>query len=92
MVPCTFVYAKLCVHKTVMVGDNLHRLIYNLLIAIVFSLHLLLSVNSKKIPVEDVLNTKGLVVLTQYQTSGLKIDQSKKLQLLKIIRDIHSQI
>ena len=32
-----FVHAKLHVHKTVMVGADLHRLIYNLLIAIVFS-------------------------------------------------------
>ena len=58
-------HAKLHVHKTVMMGANVHRLIYNLLIAIVFSLHLLLSV---------------LVTLTEYQTSGLKIDQSRKLQ------------
>ena len=29
-------HAKLRVHKTVTVGANLHRLIYNLLIAIVF--------------------------------------------------------
>ena len=58
-------HAKLRVHKTVMMGANVHRLIYNLLIAIVFSLHLLLSV---------------LVTLTEYQTSGLKIDQSRKLQ------------
>ena len=58
-------HAKLHVHKTVMMGANVHRLIYNLLIAIVFSLHLLVSV---------------LVTLTEYQTSGLKIDQSRKLQ------------
>ena len=76
----TFVHAKLRVHKTVTVGANLHRLIYNLLIAIVFSLHLLLLVNFQKISVEDVLNTKLLVVLTEYQTSELKINQSRKLQ------------
>ena len=39
---------KLRVHKIVTVGANLHRLIYNLVIAIVFSLHILQSVNSKK--------------------------------------------
>ena len=50
-----------------MVGPNLHCLIYNLLIAIVFSLHILLLVNSKKIPVEDMHNTKGLNALTEYQ-------------------------
>ena len=69
-----FVHAKLRVHKTVMMGTNLHCLIYNLLIAIVFSLHLLLSV---------------LVALTEYQTSGLKIDQ---VAITKIIRDMHSRI
>ena len=58
-------HAKLRLHKTVMMGANLYHLIYNLLIAIIFSLHLLLSV---------------LVALTEYQTSGLKIDQSRKLQ------------
>ena len=54
-------HAELRVHKTVTVGANLHRLIYNLLIAIVFSVHILL---------EDKLNTKGLVVLTEYQQVG----------------------
>ena len=39
---------KLRVHETVMFGTNLHCLMFNLLIAIVFSLHILLSVNSKK--------------------------------------------
>ena len=42
------VHAELHVHKTVMVGANLHHLIYNLLIAIVFSLLILLSIDSKK--------------------------------------------
>ena len=32
----TFVHTKLCVHKTVTVEANLHSLIYNILIAIVF--------------------------------------------------------
>ena len=54
-------HAKLCIHETVMVGANLHCLIYNLLIAIVFSLHILL---------KDMLNTKGLAVLTEYQQVG----------------------
>ena len=53
-----FMHAKLSVHETGAMGANLHRLIYNLLI--VFSLHILLSVNSK-ISAEDMLNTKGLV-------------------------------
>ena len=42
----TFMHAKLRLHKTVTVGANLRRLIYNLLIAIIFSRHILLSVNS----------------------------------------------
>ena len=37
---------KLGVPETVTVGANLRCLIYNLLIAIIFSLHMLLSVNS----------------------------------------------
>ena len=45
-------------HKTVTVGANLHRLTYNLLIASVLSLHILL---------EDMLNTKGLIALTEFQ-------------------------
>ena len=57
-------HAELRVHKTVTVGANLHRLIYNLLIAIVFSLHILL---------KDKLNTKGLVVLTEYQQVGRRL-------------------
>ena len=48
-------------HKTVTVGANLHRLTYNLLIAIVFSLHTLL---------EDMINIKGLVTLTEFQQEG----------------------
>ena len=59
-----FMHAKLSVDETVAMGANLHRLIYNLLI--VFSLHILLSVNSK-ISAEDMLNTKGLVALTEYE-------------------------
>ena len=43
---------------------NPHRLIYNLLIAIVLSTHILL---------KDVLNTKGLVVLTEYQQVGWRL-------------------
>ena len=55
------------------VDANLHCLIYNLLITIVrFSLHILLSVNSK-ISVEDLLNTKGLVALTEYQQMGWRL-------------------
>ena len=61
------VNVKLLVHKTVTVGANLQSLIYNVLIDIVFPI-LLLLVNSKKIPDEDdMLNTKGLVTLTQHQ-------------------------
>ena len=53
----TFVHAKLHVHKTVMLGANLHHLIYDLLIVIVLCLspfviichpHILLLVNLKK--------------------------------------------
>ena len=62
-----FMHAKLSVDETVAMGANLHCLIYNLLI--VFSLHILLSVNSK-ISAEDMLNTKGLVALTEYQQVG----------------------
>ena len=57
------------VRETVAVDANLPRLIYNLLIFIVFSLHILLSVNSK-ISVENMLNTKGLVALNEYQQVG----------------------
>ena len=55
------IHTELHVHKTVTVGANLHCLIYNLLIAIVFSLHILL---------KDMLNTKGLAILTEYQQVG----------------------
>ena len=54
-------HAELRVHKTVSVGANLHRLIHNLLIAIVLFLHILL---------EDMLNMKGLVALTEYRQVG----------------------
>ena len=53
-----FSCTKLRVHKTVTVGANLRRLIYNLLIVIDFSLHILLPVDSKKMTVEDMINTK----------------------------------
>ena len=70
----TIMHVKLLVHKTVTVGANLCCLIYNVLIDIVFPIHLLL-LNSKKyqmlkILVEDILNTKGLVTLTQHQQVG----------------------
>ena len=64
-------HAKLRVHETVAVGANLHRLIYNLLI-VVFSVHILLSVKSK-ISVEDILNSKGLIALTEYQQVGSRL-------------------
>ena len=54
-------HAKLRVHKTVTVGANLHCLIYNLLIAIVFPYIF------RYQSVEDILNTKSLVALTEYQ-------------------------
>ena len=50
-------------------GTNLHCLIYNCANFHVFSL----SVNSKKILVEDTLNTKGLVTLTEYQQMGWRL-------------------
>ena len=68
----TFVHAKLRVHETVAVGANLHCLIYNVLTDIIFSVHILLSVNSK-ISVEDMLNTKGLVALTECQQVGSRL-------------------
>ena len=60
-------HTKLCVHKTVAVRANLHCLIYDLLIVMGFSLHILPSGISKKISGKDMLNTKGLVALTEYQ-------------------------
>ena len=62
-------HAKLSVDKLVMMGPNLHHVIYNLVITIVFSPHIWPSVNSK-ISVEDMLNTKGLVPLTEYHQVG----------------------
>ena len=56
-------HAKLRVHKTVTVGANLHRLIYNLLIAIVFSY----TFCYQSISAEDMLNKMDLVALTGYQ-------------------------
>ena len=52
------VHAKLHVHKTAIVCANLHHSVYSLLIAIVFSLHTLLPVNSKKYQFENMLNTE----------------------------------
>ena len=43
------VNAELRVHETVTVAANFHCLVYNLLVGIVFSLHILLSVSSKNI-------------------------------------------
>ena len=64
----TSLHVILCVYKTVTVVANLHSLIYNLLIAIVFPYtfcyQLLL------ISVEDTLNTEGLVALAKYQQVG----------------------
>ena len=40
---CTFVHVKLRVHKRVTVGANLYRLIYNLLIGIVFPIYFAIS-------------------------------------------------
>ena len=51
-------HEKLRVRKTVTMGANLHCLIYSLLIVIVFP---------TLFAIGDVLNTKGLVVLTEYQ-------------------------
>ena len=55
----TFMYAKLCVHKTVTVGTNLDHLIYNMLIDILFPMfwHRL----TLKISDKDMLNTKGFL-------------------------------
>ena len=60
-----FVHAKLRVHKTVIMGATLHCLIYNLLIAFVFPY-----IFYYQLSVEDMLNTKGLVSLTEYQQMG----------------------
>ena len=46
------------------VGANLHSLIYNLLIVIVLSTYILL---------KDMLNTEGLVVLTEYHQVGWRL-------------------
>ena len=59
-------HTKLHVHNTVMVGANLHHLFYNCANFHCFSLHILLSVNYY-ILLSVILNTKGLVTLTEYQ-------------------------
>ena len=57
-------------HKTVTVGTNLHRLIYNLLIAIVFFPYIFCyQLTLKNISQGDAQH-KGLVVLTEYQHVG----------------------
>ena len=61
-------------HKTATVGANWQCLIYNLLIVIVFPKYFGIS-QLEKLSVEDVINLKGLVALTEYQM--LKIDQRK---------------
>ena len=75
-----FVHTKLCVDETVTVGANWHCLIYNLLIAIVFSLHILLSVNSKNISRGYALH-KGF---GSFDLIGLKIDKSRTLRQQKL--------
>ena len=60
-----------------MVGANSHHLNYNLLTAIVFSLHILL---------EDMLNTKCLLNLTEYQKVAEDWSK-KKTAITKIIKD-----
>ena len=72
-----FVHVKWWVHKTMMVGANLHHLIYNLLIATIFSRHFLLSVNSKKYQSRK-CSTQSFKLLYWISTSELKIDQSRK--------------
>ena len=55
-----------------------------------FSLHILLSDNSKQLSVEDKLNTKGLVALTKYQQWAEDWSKEKTV-ITKIIRDIQSR-
>ena len=71
----TFVDAKLCVYKTVTMGANLHRLIYNLLIAIVLSLYI-----SRSVICRGYAQHKGFGRFNWKSTSVLKIDQSRKLR------------
>ena len=58
--------AELSVHKTVTLSANLHCLIK---ILPSFSLHILLSVNSKKYQ-SSICSTEGLFALTEYQQVG----------------------
>ena len=51
-------------------GANLHRLITTLPS---FSLYILESDNSEKISVKDMINTKGLFALTEYQQVGWRL-------------------
>ena len=77
-----FVYAKLHVHKTVIVGASLHRLIYNVLTDIVFPLfchHL----NLKNIS-QTYAQHKGFSHFNWTSTGGLKIDESRKLEQQKL--------
>lgn len=64
---------KLCVHKAVSLDAKLYCLIYDVQIDIAFidiTLYILPSVNSKKYQSEDMLNTKGLSSLIEYQQVG----------------------
>ena len=87
----TFVPTKLGVHKTVTMGVNLHQLIYNLLIGMVFSLHILLAVDSKMYQLRICSTQKGLFTLLNI--SKWAEDWSMwKTAITKIIRNIHSWI
>ena len=61
------VHKKLCVYKTVTVGTNLHRLIYNVLMTfpIYFAISWLYEISE-----EDMLNTTSLGTLTEHQQVG----------------------
>ena len=72
-------HSKIHVHQTVKVGANVHCLIYDLLVAIIFSLRILLSVKSKKYA-----QHKGFSHFNRMSTSGPKIDQRRKLQQQKL--------
>ena len=62
-------HEKLRVHEAVMVGANLHRLIYNLLIAIVFFYEFCYQLTLKNVS-RGYAQHKGLVVLIEYQQVG----------------------
>ena len=64
-------------------GTNLHCSIDNLIPDIVFSLHILLSVNSKKYHLRYAQH-KGFICFNWVSASGLKIDQNRKLQWQKL--------